>query len=239
MKISYSRTWVVVPTFNERANIPTLLQRIVATGPWNVLIVDDNSPDGTGLLAEELRATYPQLAVLHRPKKQGLGPAYREGLRHVLGLGAEAIVQCDADLSHPPEIIPTLVDALKDKDVAIASRYIPGGRAEDNFHRRMISIIGNAYIRSMLGADLHDWSSGFKAWRPGILKKVLDEPLQTIGYAFQMEMLWNARNHGAALVEVPLVFVQRTSGVSKFTNAIILENIRMAWKLRKSSRSHA
>lgn len=228
----FLRTWVVIPTYNERENLPALLQRVFASGPWYVLIVDDNSPDGTGQLAEELRSTYPKLFVLHRPQKQGLGPAYRDGFQEVLQRGAEIVVQCDADLSHPPELIPDLVSTIQKCDVAVASRYIHGGDARDTLHRKCISVVGNAYIRVMLGHEIHDWSSGFKAWRASMLTSVLSRPLETTGYAFQMEMLWHARRLGAQVVEKPLIFVQRVHGNSKFTARIIWENIHMAWYLR-------
>lgn len=224
--------WVVVPTYNERANLPRLLERLSAAGSWQVLLVDDNSPDGTGQLAEELRTKYPNLFVLHRPTKHGLGPAYRQGLLEAIQRGAEIVVHCDADGSHPPELIPRLVQVLEHADLAIASRYVAGGRIAIDWRRRWISQLGNIYIRTMLGWQVRDWSTGFKAWRAPTLTQVLAAPLIAHGYACLMEMTWWARQQGAQVTEVPLDFVDRTAGASKFTFGIILEDIRLAWRLR-------
>lgn len=228
-----SSIWIVVPTYNERLNLESLLARLFAAGDWNVLIVDDASPDKTGEFAESLRTTYPNLAVLHRPGKAGLGPAYRHGLDEALKRGAEMVVHCDADLSHPPELIPKLLAKLDSADLVIASRYVAGGRMNIDWQRRWISLIGNIYIRAMLGWGIHDWSTGFKAWRGATLRQVLSAPLHTTGYACLMEMSWWARRQGARVAELPLDFVDRTAGQSKFTAGIILEDIRMAWQLRR------
>lgn len=227
-----SNVWIVVPTYNERDNLLKLIARIAAAGPWRVLIVDDNSPDGTGRLADELRPRFPAISVLHRPAKQGLGPAYRAGLAHAIAAGASMVVHCDADGSHPPELIPRLMNALERADMAVASRYVPGGRLAIDWRRRWISQIGNMYIRSMLGWSIRDWSTGYKAWRVETLRQVLAAPLEATGYACLMEMSWWAKKHGARIVEVPLDFVDRTAGESKFTFGIIIEDIRLAWRLR-------
>jgi len=228
--------WIVVPTYNERANLEPLLDGIFKNPDVSVLIVDDNSPDGTGQQAELLRAHWPRLAVLHRPNKAGLGPAYHHGLQVALDRGADIVIHHDADLSHPPELIPRLVTALDQADLAIASRYIPGGAVRIALHRRWISTIGNWYLRSMLGFAVHDWSSGFKAWRAPLLQQVLQQPLQTTGYACLMEMTWYARQLGARVTEVPLEFIDRRQGASKFNARIIIEDIRMAWQLRCTTR---
>lgn len=226
--------WIVVPTYNERANVPVLLDRIFSAGSWHVLIVDDASPDGTGQLAEELRSRFPNLHVLHRAVKRGLGPAYRHGLAEALRHGAEIVVHCDADLSHPPELIPRLVRRLDRADLVIASRYVSGGRINIDWRRRWISRVGNAYIRLMLGWGVRDWSTGFKAWRGDTLRDVLAAPLTTTGYACLMEMTWWARKRGARVAEEPLEFIDRTTGESKFTLGIVLEDITMAWRLRRN-----
>ncbi len=225
--------WIVVPTYNERANVKALLVRLFAVGPWNVLIVDDASPDGTGQQAEELRSRYPGLQVLHRPAKQGLGPAYRHGLGEALQRGAEVVVHCDADLSHPPELIPRLLQELDQADLVIASRYVRGGRMRIDWRRRWVSQIGNVYIRAMLGWDVRDWSTGFKAWRADTLRRVLAAPLKSTGYACLMEMTWWARKLGARITEAPLDFTDRMAGRSKFSPAIVREDITMAWQLRR------
>lgn len=228
-----ANVWVVYPTYNERENVEPLLERIFAVAAWNVLIVDDASPDGTGQVAESLRSRWPQLQVLHREKKEGLGPAYRHGLREALNRGAEIVVHSDADLSHPPELIPRLIQKLEQADLVIASRYVDGGRIAIDWRRRWISTIGNVYIRSMLGWEVRDWSTGFKAWRAETLDRVLASPLRTAGYACLMEMTWWARKLGARVAEIPLDFIDRQAGSSKFTLAIVLEDIRMAWRLRR------
>lgn len=227
-----TNVWVVIPTFNEQANVPELLRRVFAHGNVHVLIVDDQSPDGTGQLAERLRANYPNLHVCHRSGKRGLGLAYRDGFAEALRRGASVIVQCDADLSHAPEYIPQLLRKLQDADLAVASRYVAGGQAEKNIVRRWISIVGNLYVRCLLGWRIHDWSSGYKAWRAAALRDALRASTKTQGYAFQMEMVWHARQQGARIVEMPIIFTSRVHGNSKFTWGIIFENIRMAWYLR-------
>lgn len=226
------KVWLVIPTYNERLNLEALVRRITTAGPWNILIVDDASPDGTGELADELHQRWPQLTVLHRRKKEGLGPAYRHGLREVLDRGADLVIQSDADLSHPPELIPTMIERLQTADLVIASRYVAGGRMNIGWQRRWISLIGNVYIRSMLGWSVRDWSTGFKGWQSGMLDQVLKAPLRTTGYACLMETTWWASKLGGRIAEVPLDFVDRSAGDSKFSIRIILEDIRMAWELR-------
>lgn len=226
------KIWVVIPTYNERLNIEAMIERVLATGPWNILVIDDASPDGTGAVADRLAKQHSQVMVVHRPSKQGLGPAYRHGLGEALNYGADIVVHCDADLSHPPELIPELVRRLDQADLAIASRYVAGGRIAIDWRRRWISQIGNMYIRLMLGWGIRDWSTGYKAWRGPFLQRVLAAPLRATGYACLMEMTWWARKTGARVTEAPLNFVDRTAGESKFTVGIILEDIKMAWRLR-------
>ncbi len=226
-------TWVVTPTYNEWENLPTLLAEIFAVADADVLVVDDNSPDGTGQLVEELRSTYPRLHVLHRAGKAGLGTAYQEGFRFALDQGAEAIIQLDADHSHPPQLIPKLIKALDDHDLVIASRYVLGGKMDIVWYRRMISSFGNIYIRTLLGWAIHDWSTGYKAWRADTVGTLLTKTMDGRGYAWLMEMTWLARRVGARITEVPLVFVDRKAGRSKFNWGIVLEDIRLAWQLRQ------
>lgn len=228
--------WIVTPTYNERDNLHQLLAKLRQVSGVDVLIVDDNSPDGTGQLADQLATEWPRLHVLHRPGKAGLGPAYQAGFAYALERGATAVVQMDADLSHPPELIESLVRALDDHDLAIASRYIRGGRMNIAWLRQMISLVGNAYIRVLLGWGIHDWSTGFKAWRAELLRQLLTTPSRGQGYAWLMEMTWRARQAHARIVEVPLVFTERQAGASKFSLTIALEDLRLAWRLRWSGR---
>lgn len=202
-------------------------------GNWSVLIVDDNSPDGTGQAAEDLRARWPRVQVLHRQRKEGLGPAYRHGFQTVLDMGATTIIQMDADGSHPPALLPRLEAQLATHDFALASRYIPGGSMKIDPWRRLVSAIGNEYLRAMLGPSIHDWSTGYKAWRATTLRPLLARPAQSAGYAWLMEMNWLALQSGATVAEVPLVFLERMSGRSKFNWQIVWEDIRVAWRLRR------
>jgi len=228
-------TWIVTPTYNERDNIEPLLVKLFALPDVRVLIVDDNSPDGTGQLAESCRARYPRLFVIHRPVKAGLGTAYRDGFRLALDQGAEAIIQLDADGSHDPVLIPVLLAALEQHDLAIASRYVGDGRMDIVWYRRWISTIGNTYIRFLLGWGLHDWSTGFKAWRGTLLQRVLPQPMRGTGYAWLMEMTWLARRAGGRVIEVPMHFTERRAGRSKFSWSIVWEDIRLAWELHRRS----
>lgn len=227
------KTWIVTPTYNERENLQPFLEKVFAVSTGQVIVVDDHSPDGTGQLAEDLRQRWPSLHVLHRPGKAGLGSAYCEGFAYALDHGADAIVQLDADLSHDPARIPALLAALADHDLAIASRYVPGGSMNIAWYRRWISSFGNVYIRLLLGWGIHDWSTGYKAWRSGVLRDLLAQPAHGHGYAWLMEMTWRARRAGARIIELPLQFAERHAGTSKFSLTIALEDLRLAWTLRR------
>ncbi len=226
-------TWIVTPTYNERDNLKPLIDEIFSIGDVDVVVVDDNSPDGTGQLADELHQQHPRIHVIHRPAKAGLGTAYQAGFRYALEHGAQAIIQLDADRSHPPSLIPALLAALDNHDVVIASRYVPGGRVNIVWFRRWISTFGNVYIRLLLGWDIHDWSTGYKAWRADILNRILAQTMEGRGYAWLMEMTWLARRAGARVAEVPMVFTDRRAGQSKFSWSIIIEDLRLAWRLSR------
>lgn len=225
--------WIVTPTYNERDNLQPFLAQVSAAIDGRIVIVDDNSPDGTGPAAEQLRQTYTQLDVLHRPGKAGLGTAYVEGFRYALDRGADVIVQLDTDLSHPPEIIPKLVQALETADLAIASRYVHGGSMHIAWYRQWISAVGNMYIRALLGWGIRDWSTGFKAWRADLVRQLLSQHTDARGYAWLMEMTWRARQAHARIVELPLQFAERNAGESKFSFGIAMEDLRLAWALRR------
>ena len=226
--------WVVSPTYNERDNITTLADRVLAFPGFHLLIVDDNSPDGTGQLADQMAAKDPRISVLHRANKTGFGTAYRDGFRWALEEGAETIIQMDADLSHDPSLIPVMLAALTESDLVLGSRYVPGGSMAIDPWRQWISSIGNMYVRLMLGTSVHDWSTGYKAWRTEFLRRVLAQPIRSVGYAWLMETSWLALRLGGRITEVPLKFQERLSGESKFNLSIAAEDIRRAWELRRS-----
>ena len=228
------RTWVVVPTYNEAGSVITTVDRIHQSLPdAMVVIVDDNSPDGTSQVVIDATASRPFLTLFRRAKKEGLGPAYFAGLHYALDQGAEIILHCDADGSHPASILPKLVAELDQADVAIASRYVRGGSMKIDPLRHMISAVGNFYIKSLLGHGIQDWSSGCKAWKRSLLTDVLAAPLRSTGYACLMEMSARAVALGAKVAEVPMVFELRLAGQSKFSWDIVLEDIRRAWELRR------
>jgi dolichol-phosphate mannosyltransferase len=199
----------------------------------DVLIVDDNSPDGTGRIIDDLILQDSRLHVLHRFGKLGLGSAYRDGFRLALDQGASTVIQMDADGSHDPALIPVMVERLRDMDMVLASRYIPGGSFPIVWYRRWISTIGNVYIRGLLGWGVHDWSTGYKAWRGDFLRRVMQEKMIGVGYAWLMEMTWLALRLGGRVGEVPLVFLERQGGTSKFSWRIAAEDLRLAWALSR------
>lgn len=215
---------VVVPTYNERPNLADLVARIDTLG-YRVLVVDDDSPDGTGEVADGLAATNPRVSVLHRNEKQGLGPAYAAGFDEALASGAEVIVEMDADFSHNPDDLPRLVAAIDGgADLAIGSRYVAGGSTPDwPLARRLISRGGNLYARRMLGIPVRDATAGFRAFRADTLRALPYRDARSSGYGFQVEMAWRAVTGGANVVEVPVEFRDRTRGTSKMSPGIVAE----------------
>ena len=226
---------VVVPTYNERPNLSTLVEGVLANGPnYHLVIVDDNSPDGTGHLADELAARYPgSIDVLHRPGKGGLGPAYVAGFTHALGLHPDLIAQMDADLSHDPAALATLVDAASRFDLVIGSRYVPGGGTHGwPLWRQQLSRTGGRYARAVLGAPINDLTGGFKVWRAPLLQQINLAGLHSDGYAFTIEATWRALQQGARVTEVPIMFHDRIAGASKLSRRIVAEAALLVWKLR-------
>ena len=221
-------TWVVLPTYNEADNLERLTGTVLAKLPEEarVLIVDDNSPDGTGDIADRLAKADERVAVLHRAQKEGLGPAYIAGFRRVLDEGAELIVEMDADFSHDPSHIPDLLGAARGADLVIGSRYVPGGDiTEWGPIRRFISRGGSAYARAALGLDIRDLTGGFKVIRRGVLQAIDLDTISSLGYAFQVETTYRAIKAGFRVVEVPIVFTDRRVGTSKMSKAIVAEAI--------------
>jgi dolichol-phosphate mannosyltransferase len=234
---------VVVPTYNEADNLPPLLGTLLALPlrRLRVLVVDDDSPDGTGRLADELADTYESVSVLHRTMKDGLGRAYVEGFSAALNGYAgsvdepEWIVQMDADGSHPVEAIPRLLGtALRGADLVIGSRYVPGGSIDSTWgiNRRYLSSFGNWYANRVLGLHIHDATAGFKLWNAGELRRLDVARVRSNGYAFQVEMNFLARRQGCRIVEIPIRFTDRAAGRSKMDFRIKVESAVRPWRLR-------
>jgi len=218
--------WIVVPTYNEAANLGPLVRGVRESAPGaRILVVDDNSPDGTGRLAEELAAADPYVEVLHRPGKAGLGLAYVNGFAHALRGGADYVVEMDADLSHDPADLPRLIGpAFDGADLVLGSRYVRGGGIENwGLERRVLSRFGCGYARRMLGVGVRDLTGGFKCFRAGALRALDGDLVHSRGYAFQIELTFHAARAGLEIAEIPIVFREREHGVSKMSPAIALE----------------
>ncbi|MFF5205290.1 polyprenol monophosphomannose synthase [Streptosporangium sp. NPDC000396] len=236
---------VVIPTYNEADNLPVVLDALFALPlpALRVLVVDDNSPDGTGGLAEDLaRDKYgpDRLSVLHRPGKQGLGRAYVHGIGHALDQGAAYVVQMDADLSHPPEAIPQMLGTLlsTEADVVIGSRYATGGKLAENWalHRKALSAWANFYVRVLLHLRIRDVTAGFKIWRRETLRSIDVGSITSNGYSFQVEMNYRTVRRGLKIVEVPIRFEERHDGHSKMSLGVQFESALMPFRLRRHMR---
>ncbi len=227
---------VVVPTYNEKDNIQQLIPSILKQGDaFHILIVDDNSPDGTGALAEELSQREPRLHVLHRPGKLGLGTAYVAGFRWGLDFGAELIFEMDADFSHDPAMLPVFVEEIRDCDLVLGSRYVPGGGVRNwPLSRRLMSQGGSFYARTILGVPIRDLTGGFKCFRRHVLESLPLDQVQTTGYAFQIEMTYRALLAGFRVKEIPIIFADRVQGASKMSRRVFLEAVIAVWRLRFS-----
>jgi dolichol-phosphate mannosyltransferase len=218
--------WVVLPTYNEAENLERIVGAVLEHLPASsrVLIVDDNSPDGTGEIADRLAEARESVDVLHRERKEGLGPAYLAGFKVALAGGADRIIEMDADFSHDPAYLPELIDATADADLAIGSRYVEGGGVTDwGPLRRFISRGGSAYARIALGLPVRDLTGGFKCFRREVLEAIRLESIEARGYAFQVETTYRAIESGFRVVEVPIVFSDRREGSSKMSKAIVAE----------------
>jgi len=228
-------TAIVIPTYNERDGLADIVHAVRAAVPdASILIVDDNSPDGTGQLADELAAADPRVRVRHRAGKEGLGRAYVDAFLALLDEGWERIVQMDADFSHDPHDVPRLLRALDDgADVAVGSRYVSGGTTVNwGVRRKLISRGGSLYARWVLGVGVRDLTAGFKAWRSELLRRIPLREVGAQGYGFQIEMTYRALRAGARLVEIPIRFVDRRVGQSKMSETIFIEAITIVWRLR-------
>ncbi len=220
-----TRTLVVIPTYNEHLTLPEVVARVLsAPVEVDVLVVDDASPDGTGRIADELSAEDGRVHVLHRPGKQGLGPAYRAGLGWGLDEGYDVLVEMDADLSHDPGHLPDLVAGTQRADLVLGSRYVPGGGTRNwPWHRRALSAGGNRYVRFVTGVNVHDGTSGFRAYRRAVLEEIGIRELQSDGYSFQLEALLLTWRAGFTIDEIPITFVERRAGTSKISRSIVIE----------------
>jgi len=220
---------VCLPTYNERENLEPMLRALEPAGV-HVLVVDDNSPDGTGELADRLAAELGFVSVLHRERKEGLGPAYLAGFRRALADGAELVLEMDCDFSHDPADVPRLLAAVEaGADVALGSRYVEGGRIENwGLVRRFVSAGGSFYARALLGVPVRDLTGGFKCIRREVLEAIDLDAIRSRGYAFQIELTYRALRKGFRVVEVPIGFTDRVEGRSKMSRAIVAEAI---WKV--------
>lgn len=219
---------MVLPTYNEVENLAWIVGRLRQAAPdFDVLIVDDNSPDGTGQVADALAADTKCIQVVHRPEKAGLGAAYVAGFRAAIDQGYDVIGEMDADGSHQPEQLPRLVAALAQADLVIGSRWVPGGAVVNwPLSRRLLSRGGNWYVRSLLGIDVRDATAGFRLYRRATLEKIDLDTVKSTGYVFQADLAYRAVRAGMRVVEVPIEFVERERGVSKMSPAIAIESLR-------------
>ena len=228
---------VVIPTYNERDNIERLVREILAQGDdIDALIVDDNSPDGTGEVIDKMAAETPRIHVMHRAGKLGLGSAYREGFNYALGKGAEYIVEMDADFSHDPSMLPVFLEKIKEYDVVIGSRYLNGVSVVNWPIRRLIlSYCANVYTRIITGLKISDCTGGYKCFRRNVLESINIDTIKSDGYSFQIEMNFRCVENGFRIGEIPIIFIDRHAGMSKMSKKIVREAVVMVWKLKLGS----
>jgi len=219
---------VCLPTYNERENLERMIEALADKGV-SVLVIDDNSPDGTGELADRMAASHDYVEVLHRPRKEGLGPAYLAGFHHALEQGAELVLEMDADFSHDPADVPRLIAAASEADLVLGSRYVEGGAVGDwGPVRRLVSSGGSLYARVLLGVSVRDMTCGFRCYRRVVLETLDLDAIASQGYVFQIESTYRTLRAGFRVVEVPITFVDRVHGGSKMSRRIVLEAI---WKV--------
>ena len=231
------RVLVVIPTYNERDNVEAIVERVTASvAEAHVLIVDDHSPDGTGKIADEIAAADPRVHVLHRTAKAGLGGAYIAGFGWGLERGYDVLVEMDADGSHAPEQLTRLLDALRDADLVIGSRWVPGGTVVNwPKSRELLSRGGNLYTRVALGVDIRDATGGYRAYRRALLEEIDYRSVVSEGYCFQVDLAWRAARGGFRVVEVPITFAERERGESKMSGSIVREAL---WRVTQWGVQH-
>jgi len=229
------RAVVIIPTYNERENIAKLIEGVLEQDArLDVLVVDDGSPDGTGAIVDEISASSPRVNILHRPRKMGLGTAYLAGFRWALDRDYGYVFEMDADFSHDPAHLPQFLEAVRDADLVLGSRYQYGKVTVVNWPiaRLILSYFANVYARTVTGLQLFDSTGGFKCFRRRVLESIDLSAIRSNGYAFQIEMSFRAWRRGFRIVEIPIVFVDRTEGESKLSKGIVREAIWMVWRLR-------
>jgi dolichol-phosphate mannosyltransferase len=226
---------VVTPTYNEKDNLPLLAAGVLQHDGFRLLVVDDGSPDGTGAIADRLAQEHPgRVEVMHRTGPRGLGRSYVDGLLHAIAEGrADHICQMDCDLSHDPAYLPSLVAAAATHDLVIGSRYMNGGVSVVNWpiHRILLSAFGNRYIRLITGLSASDCTSGYRCWRREALAQLPIKAMVSDGYSFLVEMLYEAKQRGFRIGEVPIIFVERRLGQSKLSSNVLIESLIMPWRL--------
>lgn len=229
------KTLIVLPTYNESENLPQIVKEILSqtSGDVHLLIIDDNSPDGTGKMADGLSKENSRIFALHRPGKMGLGSAYREGFKYALHRDYEAVLQMDSDFSHSPGYLPAFFKEIESSDCVIGSRYIPGGGVKGwPFHRLWLSSNANRYARIVLGVDIQDLTGGFRCSRRKVLESIDMDSVFSDGYAFQIELNYRILCNRFTMKEIPIIFADRTRGKSKLSIGVIWEAIFIVWKLR-------
>lgn len=235
------RALVLIPTYNERDNLPLAVAGTLAHEGVSVLVLDDGSPDGTGEVAEALAAAHPgRVQVMHRTGPRGLGRAYIDGMRAALRTDAEVVCQMDADLSHDPRFLPDLIAAAETHDLVLGSRYLKGISVVNwPLRRILLSLFANAYVRAITRLPVRDCTAGYRCFRRGLLERLPLDRVASEGYAFQVEMLVLAREAGARITEVPIIFVERREGSSKMSLRVMVESLAMPWRLALGGRRRA
>ncbi|MEO8971862.1 MAG: polyprenol monophosphomannose synthase [Ktedonobacteraceae bacterium] len=228
------KTLIIIPTYNELENLSPLIAEIFSyASQTDILIVDDNSPDGTGKLADELSAENPHIHVMHRAGKLGLGTAYIAGFKYAIEQKYDAAFEMDADFSHDPKYLPDFLEAIEDADLVIGSRYVSGGGTPNwSLLRRFISGGGNIYARFLLGLPIHDCTAGYRCYRRKVLETIDLDTIQSQGYAFQIELVYRVRKHNFKIVETPIIFLDRRVGKSKMSRKIFLEGFIFVFRTR-------
>jgi dolichol-phosphate mannosyltransferase len=228
------KTVVVVPTYNEKENLRTFVPTFFKEfSGLDLLVVDDNSPDGTAQLVRDFKAIFPQISLLVRQQKQGLGPAYEDGFKAAIRQGYDLIVQMDADFSHSFSDLRRILNSVTGNDFVVGARWIKDGKVANwSWWRRLLSYGGNKYVQLIMGSRVHDWTGGFNAWRRHVLLDVIQKPLSAQGYCFQVELKWRALRLNFRPVEVPIVFEERRAGQSKMSLRIIIEALLRVWVIR-------
>jgi dolichol-phosphate mannosyltransferase len=230
------RALVCVPTYDEKENVVAIVEAVLAAAPEvDVLVIDDNSPDGTGRLADEIAAREPRVHVLHRAGKEGLGKAYLAGFAWALARGYGLVLEMDADFSHDPRYLPAMLEAAREADLVLGSRYVPGGGTVNwGVVRKLISRGGSLYARTILRIPIRDLTGGFKCFRREVLEAIDLPTVECTGYAFQIELTYRTLRKGFRVREIPIVFVDRRVGHSKMSRRIVLEALRKVWSIRAS-----